>query len=169
MRKRLRVRAGTADRFGTYVQELLLPPTLAATLASLLAVWQHLTEQLALGDAALGETAAANPVVRRLATAPGVGPLIATAFVATLDEAERFAGAHQVESYLGLVPSEGSSADRRRRGPITKAGNRRMRWLMVQAAWAARRLTGILFAMWRDHAPFDGRCVGAGIPTPARS
>ena len=166
-----------------------------ATLAPLLAVWQHLTEQLALG-----ETAAANPVVRRLATAPGVGPLIATAFVATLDEAGRFAGAHQVESYLGLVPSEGSSADRRRRGPITKAGDPRMRWLMVQAAWAARRsrradaaglrawaerlakrrgspiatvalarrLTGILFAMWRDNAPFDGRRVGAGILTPAR-
>ena len=124
-----------------------------------------------------------------------MGPLIATAFVATLDEAGRFAGAHQVASYLGLVPSEGSSADRRRRGAITKAGDPRMRWLMVQAAWAARRsrradaaglrawaeqlakrrgspiatvalarrLTGILFAMWRDHAPFDGRCVGAGI------
>ena len=68
--------------------------------APLLAVWQHLTEQLALVDAALGETAAANPVVRRLATAPGVGPLIATAFVATLDEAGRFAGAHQDRKLL---------------------------------------------------------------------
>ena len=196
----LRVRAGTADRFGIYVHELSLPDTLATTLQPLLAVWQHLTEQLALADAALGETVAGDPVVQRLATAPGVGPLIATAFVATLDEAGRFAGAHQVESYLGLVPSEGSSADRRRRGPITKAGDQRMRWLMVQAAWAvrrsrradaaglrawaeqlakrrgspiatvalARRLTGILFAMWRDHTPFDGRCVGAAIPTPAR-
>ena len=135
----LRVRAGTADRFGIYVHELSLPDTLATTLQPLLAVWQHLTEQLALADAALGETVAGDPVVQRLATAPGVGPLIATAFVATLDEAGRFAGAHQVESYLGLVPSEGSSADRRRRGPITKAGDQRMRWLMVQAAWAVRR------------------------------
>ena len=63
--------------------------------------------------------AATNPVVQRLTTAPGVGPLIAPAFVATLDEAGRFGGAHQVESYLGLVPSEHSSADRHRRGHIT--------------------------------------------------
>ena len=136
-----------------------------------------------------------------LTTAPGVGPLIATAFVATLDEAGRFGGAHQVESYLGLVPSEHSSADRHRRGHITKAGNPRMRWLLVQAAWAAlrsrraegaglrawaehlakrrgrriatvalaRRLAGILFAMWRDQTPFEARhaAAPAGTPTAA--
>ena len=88
-------------------------------------MWAQLTEQLAAIDAALVASAAANPVVQRLTTAPGVGPVIATAFVATLDEAGRFRGAHQVESYLGLVPSEDSSADRHRRGHITKAGNPR--------------------------------------------
>ena len=70
----MRVRAGTADRFGIYVQELTLPDALAVTMKPLLAVWQHLTDQLALADAALGETAAANPVVQRLATAPRGGP-----------------------------------------------------------------------------------------------
>ena len=40
---------------------------------------------------------------------------------------------------------------------------------LVYPTALARRLTGILFAMWRDHAPFDGRCSGAGVPTPARS
>ena len=134
----LRVRAGDADRFGTYVQELTLPAELATALRPLLAVWEQLTAHLAVADAAIVETAATNPVVQRLTTAPGGGPLIATAFVATLDEAGRFGGAHQVESYLGLVPSEYSSADRHRRGHITKAGNPRMRWLLVQAAWAAR-------------------------------
>ena len=145
-------------------------------------------------------TAAANPVVQRLTTAPGVGPVIATAFVATLDEAARFGGAHQVESYLGLVPSEDSSADRHRRGHITKAGNPRMRWLLVQAAWAAlrsrraataglrawatqlakrrgqriatvalaRRLAGILFAMWRDQTTFDGAHCPAACAARAR-
>ena len=178
----LRVRAGDADRFGTYVRDLELPAELQAMLRPLVTLWEQLTAQLAAADAQVIATAAANPVVQRLTTAPGVGPLIATAFVATLDEAGRFGGAHQVASYLGLVPSEASSADRRRRGHITKAGNPRMRWLLVQAAWAAlrshraegaglrawadqlatrrgrriatvavaRRLAGILFAMWRD-------------------
>ena len=198
----LRVRAGDADRFGTYVQELTLPAELATALRPLLAVWEQLTAHLAVADAAIVETAATNPVVQRLTTAPGVGPLIATAFVATLDEAGRFGGAHQVESYLGLVPSEHSSADRHRRGHITKAGNPRMRWLLVQAAWAAlrsrraegaglrawaeqlakrrgrriatvalaRRLAGILFAMWRDQTPFEARhaaATPAGAPTAA--
>lgn len=75
----------------------------------------------------------------RLATAPGVGPVTATAFVATLDDVARFAGAHQVEAYLGLVPTEYSSGEKQRRGGITKAGNPRMRWLLVGAAWGVLR------------------------------
>ena len=119
----LRVRTGDADQFGRYVSALELRDTLQATIAPLLALWEQWTAQLAEADAQLEATVASNPVVQRLTTAPGVGPVIATAFVATLDEAGRFGGAHQVESYLGLVPSEHSSADRRRRGHITKAGN----------------------------------------------
>ena len=185
----LRVRAGDAAHFSRYLGELDLPADLRALVEPLLDLCEHLTELLATADEHIIATTAATPVVQRLTTAPGVGPLIATAFVATLDDAARFRGAHQVESYLGLVPSEASSADRRRRGHITKAGNPRMRWLLVQAAWAAlrsrraegaglrawaeqlakrrgrriatvalaRRLAGILFAMWRDHTTFDAR------------
>ena len=179
---------------------LELPDELQATIAPLLAHWDHLTEQLTAADVQLEATVASNPVVQRLTTAPGVGPVIATAFVATLDEAGRFGGAHQVASYLGLVPSEDSSADRHRRGHITKAGNPRMRWLLVQAAWAAlrsrradtaglrawaaqlatrrghriatvalaRRLAGILFAMWRDQTTFDGAHYPAAIAARAQ-
>ncbi len=196
----LRVRAGDADQFGRYVKALELPDELLATIAPLLALWEQLTAQLADADAQLEATVANNPVVQRLTTAPGVGPVIATAFVATLDEAGRFGGAHQVESYLGLVPSEDSSADRHRRGHMTKARNPRMRWLLVQAAWAAlrsrradaaglrawadqlakrrgariatvalaRRLAGILFAMWRDRTTCAGAHFRAVDPARAR-
>ena len=85
----LRVWAGDADRFGMYLRELELPDELQAVLRPLVTLWEHLTEQLAVADAQLIETAAANPVVQRLTTAPGVGPL-----VATLDEARCFGGAH---------------------------------------------------------------------------
>jgi transposase len=75
----------------------------------------------------------------RLCTAPGVGVVTAVAFRATLDEAGRFRGAHQVECYLGLVPREMSSGEKQHRGRITKSGNARARWLLVEAAWAVWR------------------------------
>ena len=59
----------------------------------------------------------------RLCTVPQVGPVTACAFVAAVDDPERFDRAHQVEAYLGLVPSERSSGEKQRKGRITKAGN----------------------------------------------
>lgn len=56
------------------------------------------------------------------------------AFVATIDDVQRFPHAHQLEAYLGLVPRECSSGDTQRRGPITKVGSSRMRELLIQAA-----------------------------------
>ena len=53
---------------------------------------------------------------------------------------KRFEGAHQVEAYLGLVPSEMSSGEKQRRGRITKTGNSRMRSLLVQVALSTMRL-----------------------------
>ena len=88
---------------------IALPAELQAALRPLVALVTQLTERLATADAQLTQTVAANPVVQQLTTAPGVGPVTVTAFVAPLDEAGRFRGAHQVASYLGLVPSETSS------------------------------------------------------------
>lgn len=118
---------------------------------------------------------------------PGIGPVTALAYVASLDDVTRFASAHQVAAYLGLVPSEHSSGERQHRGRITKRGNPRVRWLLVEAGWRilrsrdpeaaalrawaeriatrrgkriavvalARRLAGILFAMWRDRSAYQ--------------
>ncbi len=71
---------------------------------------------------------------------PSVGPVTAVAFVANVDDAKRFAGAHQLEAYLGLVPSEMSSGEKQRRGRITKMGSPRMRALLVQVALSTMRL-----------------------------
>ena len=72
-------------------------------------------------------------------THPGVGPVTALAFVLIIDSAERFAGGKQIVSYVGLIPCEDSSADRRRLGHITKQGNTLLRFLLVEAAQAAVR------------------------------
>ena len=74
------------------------------------------------------------PEAQRLATHPGVGPLTALAFVLIIGKAERFQCGKQVASYLGLVPLEDSSGDRRRLGHITKQGSSMLRFLLVEAA-----------------------------------
>ena len=75
-----------------------------------------------------------RPVTRRLMTHPGVGPLTALAFELVIGTPERFHCGKQVASYVGLVPSEESSGDRRRLGHISKQGNVLLRFLLVEAA-----------------------------------
>jgi len=74
------------------------------------------------------------PAAQRLRTHPGVGALTALAFVLIIGEAERFGCGKQVASYLGLVPLEESSGNRRRLGHITKQGSSILRFLLVEAA-----------------------------------
>ena len=72
---------------------------------------------------------------RRLMTHPGVGPLTALlAFELVIGTAERFHCRKQLASYVGLVPTEESSGDRRRLGHISKQGNVLLRFLLVEAA-----------------------------------
>ena len=74
------------------------------------------------------------PEAQRLRTHFGVGALTALAFVLIIGRAERFQCGKQIASYLGLVPSEESSGQRRRLGHITKQGNSLLRFLLVEAA-----------------------------------
>jgi transposase len=74
------------------------------------------------------------PEAQRLMTHPGVGPLTALAFVLIIGRADRFQCGKQIGCYLGLVPLEESSGERRRLGHITKQGNSLLRFLLVEAA-----------------------------------
>lgn len=190
-REGLRVRSGMARNFPQRVAALSVPEPLSAAIAPLLAVMETLNLQIAAADVRLARHAAGDPVVRRLETVPNIGPVTALSFVATLDRVERFRGPHPAAAYLGLVPGERSSGEQQHRGPITKRGNGRTRWLLVEAAWGmirhahpdtaelrawaariavrrgrrvaavalARRLAGILFAMWRDGTDYQPQQV----------
>ena len=83
------------------------------------------------------------PVVERLQTIPGVGPLSATALVGFIGNIQRFRSARHLASYLGLTPREHSSGLRRRLGAISKRGDAYLRMLLIHGAravlWAARR------------------------------
>lgn len=183
----LRVPSSAAERVGAHLAALALPPALAAELAPLVTLLAPLNATIAAADARVSALEARDPMVALLMTAPGIGAVTASALVATIDDITRFASAHQCEAYLGLVPGERSSGEQRRVGPITKAGNRRVRWLLVEAAWRilrskdaasaalrawartiaarrgnriavvalARRLAGVLYAMWRDGVPYE--------------
>src|SRR5713101_2967317 len=74
------------------------------------------------------------PEAQRLRTHPGVGPLTALAFVLIIGKPDRFQCGKQIASYLGLVPLEDSSGNRRRLGHITKQGSSMLRFLMVEAS-----------------------------------
>ena len=129
-----RVPSGSAERFIDRVQGVPLPGRLRSVVAPLLAVMRPLTQQLAYSDATIEHLAVQDPRVPRLRSVPGVGPITAAAFLAAVDDAQRFHHAHQLEAYLGLVPREYSSGETQRRGPITKAGHSRVRWLLIQAS-----------------------------------
>lgn len=73
-------------------------------------------------------------------TQPGVAPITALAFGVTLGDVSRFPRGKQVASYLGLIPSEHSSSDRRRLGSISKQGNTFMRSLLVESVQTVNRL-----------------------------
>jgi transposase len=79
------------------------------------------------------------PEVLRLMTHPGVGPLTALAFVLIIGTPERFQCGKQIGSYVGLIPSEDSSAGHPRLGHISKQGSSLLRFLLGEAAQTAAR------------------------------
>jgi transposase len=78
-------------------------------------------------------------LVGRLRCLRGVDTLTALGIAAEIGDFERFRSAEEFMAFVGLVPSEHSSGERRRQGSITKVGNAHVRRLLVEAAWHARR------------------------------
>lgn len=135
----MRVRGGQSKTFPLRVRERYASQELPAYVEPLLISIEMLSEQLRELDRQLKAAADEHEACRRLMTVPGVGPVTAVKFIATLDTPERFPNAHAVGSYIGVVPGERSSSDRKRRTSITKAGAAPLRASLVQAAWVIWR------------------------------
>ncbi len=135
----LRVPTSSSAWVPTRIAALDLSPTLTTELTPLFAVFAPLNAQIAVAEARIAACAKEDPIATRLTTAPGVGPVTASAFVATIDDITRFRTAHELEAYLGLIPRERNSGEKRQLGHIIMAGNGRMRWLLVEAAWQILR------------------------------
>ncbi|MGA8274626.1 MAG: IS110 family transposase [Candidatus Sulfotelmatobacter sp.] len=116
----------------TQLESFRLGPWASRRRRDLLELLDLLTPTIAELSAAIEQEKC--PEAKHLATHPGVGSLTALAFVLIIGTAERFQCGKQIASYLGLVPSEESSGDRRRLGHISKQGNVLLRFLLVEAA-----------------------------------
>ena len=135
---------------------------MAEALAPLRDLLAAVAPLIAAGDARVAGHAAADPVVGRLMTVPGIGPITAVTYRATLDTVERFRDAGASTAFLGLVPREASSGTRQRKGAITKAGPGPVRALLVQAAWVVwrqRRGRGALHAWVEGVSARRGRRI----------
>jgi transposase len=175
-----------AEDFAARLRRKPLPTELAAIVNPLVTLLETLEVQLFTVEQRLSALSAQEPIIAQLTSTPGVGRIVAASFVSVIDDAHRFRNAHQVESYVGLVPSEDSSGGKRRIGAISKKGNSYLRALLVQSAWiilrspnrvdplhqwaqataqrrgkriavvaVARKLAGLLWAMWRDGTVYD--------------
>jgi transposase len=140
----VRLGTGTPERIEARLDALALPATLADAIAPLRRTVETLNAQLATLEEEVETIASTDAVAQRLMTTPGVGPVIALTFHAVLDDPARFGGdARRVCAFLGLVPSESSSAERQHKGHLTKAGPTELRALLVQGAWV----------VWRGRSP----------------
>ena len=116
------------------LESFSLAPWASRRRRDLLEVLDRLTPTITELSQAIEQEAEKCPTAQRLRTHPGVGSLTALAFVLIIGSAERFQCGKQIASYLGLVPLEDSSGNRRRLGHITKQGNSLLRFLLVEAA-----------------------------------
>ncbi len=98
-----------------------------------------LQARLATVEEKLNALGKADARVQLLRTAPGVGPRLAEAIVALLDQPQRFRNASQVSAYIGMVPKAFDSGESERRGHITRQGSRLVRALLVEVGWAGLR------------------------------
>jgi transposase len=117
-----RVASGSSARISARIGALGVPDALQAIIAPLRRALDMVTAEIHALDRQFDTHASADPIVRRLLTVPGVGPVVGLTFRSFVDDVHRFEQAGQVSAAIGLVPREESSAERCRRGHISKAG-----------------------------------------------
>jgi transposase len=122
------------EKFAEPAQQHVLADGLATVEAATFRV-QQLTERLRQ----LTEGWKQAPLVKALQAMRGVEFVTAVTLAAEVGDFRRFATAGDFMGYVGLIPSEHTSGNTRRQGPITKTGNAHLRHVLVESAWHYRR------------------------------
>ncbi|NDO83807.1 IS110 family transposase [Citrobacter sp. NCU1] len=123
--------------------EQLISPVLRQLLHSLLGNIHALNEQILVTEHSLAALCQQQPKYKVLMTIPGIGPLIAAAFLSEVN-AEQFTHGRQLSAWCGLVPRQHSSGGKSSLSSMTKNGNRGLRTLIIHGArsvmhWAHKR------------------------------
>jgi transposase len=112
----------------------VLSPRMTRIMEDLSGDWRHLDERIKHITEEIEVLAHGSESCRQLMTAPGIGPLIASAMVAAIGNGTAFAKGRDFAAWLGLVPKQMSTGDRTILGRISKHGNRYLRTMLMQGA-----------------------------------
>ncbi|MGE0182060.1 MAG: IS110 family transposase [Parvularculaceae bacterium] len=127
-----------AFRFRKKIADAVTGATLSVlameTFQALIAEFQMLDTRLAAIDRKLIEICRTNERCRRLTTLPGVGPVVATALIAAIDDGRHFASGRALAAWIGLVPRQYTTGGKPRLGGIGKRGNHYLRRQLVHGA-----------------------------------
>ena len=131
----LKVGVVSAGHFEARIKELVAgQPPLEMIVVPLLTVRRVVREQLAKLDKMVLDQVRDDKLCRRLMTVPGVGPIVALTFRATVDQAQRFARSKTVGAHFGLAPRRFQSGERDYDGRVSKCGDAMMRTALYEAA-----------------------------------
>ncbi len=122
-----------------WLQTQALPAADRLRIGHLLRQLDVLKEELEETDRLIAQEASHDPRVARLMQITGISYTIAFTILAAIGDIDRFPAADKLAAYAGLVPRQHQSGGHDYHGSITKAGNSRLRWLMIEAAHAAIR------------------------------
>ena len=114
----------------------VLSPRMARIIEDLATDWRRLDERIERLSAEIEVLAREDAGCERVMSVPGIGPIISTAMVAAIGTGGGFGKGRDFAAWLGLVPRQISTGDRTILGKISRRGNRYLRVLFVQAAWA---------------------------------
>jgi transposase len=117
--------------------ESTIPEPGRTVLGFLVGQLDQLDQRIAQVEAEILAWHRANPVSQRLAKIPGIGPLIASAIVATVPDPSVFRSGREFAAWLGLVPRQHSTGGKERLGRISRQGNRSIRQLLIVGAHSA--------------------------------
>jgi transposase len=147
------------DLFGVAGRRLLddleIPQPWRGSIDASLLLIDDLEAQIAQVAAELKASGASHRYVPTLMSAPGVGWVLAFTIAAEIGEIERFSSPQKLVGYTGLCPRVIQSGDKDRRGPLTKAGPKYLRWAMLEATMHALRHTA-----YRDRYQHTKRRLG---------
>jgi transposase len=116
-----------------------VPDVARDVLKSLAVHYEQLKLQILAFEKKIVQWHRSNELSRRLATIPGVGPITASAVVATIADPNHFISARQFAAWIGLVPRQHSTGGKERLGAISKRGNPYLRRLLVIGAQSVLR------------------------------